>query len=87
MDTIEQALKAMSKTDLAVKANVSLSAVSLIFAGKRRVSVGMLRKLATALDVQLDELDRYLQKFPAPKNPPWSGVKPKSAKGRGSVAA
>jgi transcriptional regulator with XRE-family HTH domain len=87
MGTIERALKTLSKTELASKAGVSLSAVSLIFSGKRRVSVGMLRKLATAIEVPLDDLDRYLQKFPAPKNPPWSGVKPKNGKSPKSVAA
>jgi transcriptional regulator with XRE-family HTH domain len=83
MGTVEKALKRVSQTELAAKAGISESAVSMILHGKRGGSVAMLRKIAGALDVSLDAVDRYLQKFPAPKNPPWST----KAKDRESAAA
>jgi transcriptional regulator with XRE-family HTH domain len=83
MSTVEKALKGISQTELAAKVGISNASVSYILNGKRGVSVEMLRKIAGVLKVSMDDLDRHLQKFPAPKNPPWST----KAKARNSVAA
>jgi hypothetical protein len=86
MNVVEQALKNLSWTNIATRSGVSLAGVWLIFHGKRRGSIGTLRKIAGALAVGLDDLDSYLQKLPKPEKRPWPKLKPKS-KVRGSVAA
>jgi transcriptional regulator with XRE-family HTH domain len=84
--TVKQALKHIEQKELAKRSGLSRSGVSLILNGHRRGTIVTLRKLAAALEVGLDALDAYLQKFPAPAKR-WVKVNRKSAKDRESVAA
>ena len=84
--TVQQALKRISQKDLAERSGLSTGAVSLLLHGHRRGTIVTLRKVAAALEVSLDKLDAYLQKFPAPAKRSVK-VNRKSAKVRESVAA
>ena len=64
--TVKQALKGISQAELARRTDLSKGAVSLLLHGHRRGTIVTLRKLAAVLEVGLDDLDAYLQKFPAP---------------------
>lgn len=80
--TVKQALKKVSQEELAKRSGLTPGGVSLLLHGHRRGTIVTLRKVAAALGVGLDDLDVYLQKFPAPAKRVT-----KSAKDRESVAA
>ena len=84
--TVKQALKRISKAELARRTGLSKSGISLLLHGHRRGSIVSLRKVAAVLEVGLDALDAYLQKFPEPTRLRRK-LNPDDAKTRESVAA